>query len=440
MEYFDPKTRPHSIFLDDEALLATPPHLIRSTAATVFAGSVAAKGQLDSNPLVEGDDDQAFRLAYRACRRLPDEPRNPSLLIDLGVAAFLRNRAEDDGMSRLLRGPTFSGNYAISTALHIRYPRIGQGESTSAIHAARIRASDAVDVRGSAKKSPRHSRSGATAWMAAGCARRGRQARRSLHESSECRPACASSTIPREDFPKIAADTVKNFNANAGGSLTGEPRSPTRFGFSKPLTEEAQVGPLAGLRIVELGGIGPGPFASMLFSEMGAEVLRISRLPSAGEGIKGFDKRYQLLNRGRRTVAMDLKNPRAIAAVKRLIAGADAVIEGFRPGVAERLGLGPDDCLRLNPKLVYGRITGWGQDGPLAAAPGTRHQLHRPDRRSACHWPKDGPPVPPLNLVGDFGGGAMYLAFGMVCAILEARGRRDEARWSTRRWSTARRA
>src|SRR5262249_54570295 len=121
-------------------------------------------------------------------------------------------------------------------------------------------------------------------------------------------------------------------------------RLPTRFGFSKPLTEEeTDVGPLAGLKIVELGGIGPGPFASMLFSEMGAEVLRITRPPAAGEGVKGFDKQHRLLNRGRRAVAMDLKSPRAIALAKRLIAGADAVIEGFRPGVAERLGLGPDD-------------------------------------------------------------------------------------------------
>ena len=180
------------------------------------------------------------------------------------------------------------------------------------------------------------------------------------------------------------------------------------------------MGPLAGIRIVELGGIGPGPFASMLFSEMGADVVRISRPPGA-DGIKGFDKRYQLLNRGRRTVAMDLKNPRAVETVKRMIAKADAVTEGFRPGVAERLGLGPDDCLRLNPKLVYGRITGWGQDGPLAAEPG--HDINYIALTGALHaiGSKDGPPVPPLNLVGDFGGGAMYLAFGIVCALLEAR-------------------
>jgi alpha-methylacyl-CoA racemase len=193
---------------------------------------------------------------------------------------------------------------------------------------------------------------------------------------------------------------------------------PTPFGFSKPRTEEASVGPLAGLKIVELGGIGPGPFASMLFGEMGAEVLRIGR---RRDGIKGFDPRYQLLNRGRRAVEMDLKNTRAVDAVKQMIGRSDAVIEGFRPGVAERLGLGPDDCLRLNPKLVYGRITGWGQDGPLAAEPG--HDINYIALTGALHsiGRKDGPPVPPLNLVGDFGGGAMYLAFGMVCALLEAR-------------------
>ena len=181
------------------------------------------------------------------------------------------------------------------------------------------------------------------------------------------------------------------------------------------------MGPLAGIRIVELGGIGPGPFTSMLFSEMGADALRISRPAATAPGIKGFDKRHQLLNRGRRTVAMDLKNPRAIEAVKRLVSKADALTEGFRPGVAERLGLGPEDCLRLNPKLVYGRITGWGQDGPLANAPG--HDINYIALTGALHaiGSKGGPPVPPLNLVGDFGGGAMYLAFGMVCAILEAR-------------------
>lgn len=179
------------------------------------------------------------------------------------------------------------------------------------------------------------------------------------------------------------------------------------------------MGPLAGIKVVELGGIGPGPFTSMLLSEMGADALRLERLSATG--VKGLDERHRLLHRGRPSIALDLKNPRAIEAVKRLIARADAVTEGFRPGVAERLGLGPDECLKLNPRLVYGRITGWGQDGPLAATPG--HDINYIALTGALHaiGPKDGPPVPPLNLVGDFGGGAMYLAFGMVCAILEAR-------------------
>ncbi|HEY4166433.1 MAG TPA: CaiB/BaiF CoA-transferase family protein, partial [Reyranella sp.] len=185
------------------------------------------------------------------------------------------------------------------------------------------------------------------------------------------------------------------------------------------------MGPLAGVRIVELGGIGPGPFASMLFSEMGADVLRIARQPSPANGVKGgvkgLEARHQLLHRGRRSVFMDLKNPRALEAVKTMIAKADAVTEGFRPGVVEWLGLGPDDCLRLNPRLVYGRITGWGQDGPLASEPG--HDINYIALTGVLHaiGRKDGPPAPPLNLVGDFGGGAMYLAFGMVCALLEAR-------------------
>ena len=181
------------------------------------------------------------------------------------------------------------------------------------------------------------------------------------------------------------------------------------------------MGPLSGVRIVELGGIGPGPFASMLFAEMGADVLRISRHQGEKHGITGFDARYRLLNRGRRSIAMDLKNPRAVDAVKKLVGEADAVIEGFRPGVVERLGLGPDECLRLNPRLVYGRITGWGQHGPLAHEPG--HDINYIALTGVLHaiGRKDGPPVPPLNLVGDFGGGAMYLAFGMVCALLEAR-------------------
>ena len=182
------------------------------------------------------------------------------------------------------------------------------------------------------------------------------------------------------------------------------------------------MGPLSGVRVVELGGIGPGPFASMLLADMGADVLRLERRAAPERAIRGFDPRYRLLNRGRRSLGFDFKAPGALDAARRLLGQADAVIEGFRPGVVERLGLGPDDALRLNPKLVYGRITGWGQDGPLAQEPG--HDINYIALTGALHaiGRKDGPPVPPLNLVGDFGGGALYLAFGMVCALLEAKG------------------
>src|SRR6202020_660200 len=146
MEYFDPRTSPQSIFLDEQALLSAPPDLIRSTATTVFAGLVGAMAQTDMNPLAEGDRNHAFRLAHRAYPRLVDEPDNPALRIDLCIAAFLQNRAEDDG-SRRFRGGVFSGNYAVSTALHVRYPHVGQGESTSVVHAAKVRISDQPDAR-----------------------------------------------------------------------------------------------------------------------------------------------------------------------------------------------------------------------------------------------------------------------------------------------------
>lgn len=179
-------------------------------------------------------------------------------------------------------------------------------------------------------------------------------------------------------------------------------------------------GPLAGLKVVELGGIGPGPFCSMLLSDLGADVLRIDRIAPSDSGIP-MDNRFNLLNRGRRSVAMDLKKPEAVATVKRLLEQADALVEGFRPGVTERLGLGPDDCFKVNPKLVYGRMTGWGQDGPLAQSTG--HDINFIALSGVLHsvGPRDGPPVLPLNLIGDFGGGALYLAFGIVCALLEAR-------------------
>ena len=178
-------------------------------------------------------------------------------------------------------------------------------------------------------------------------------------------------------------------------------------------------GPLAGVRIVELGGIGPGPFCCMLLSDLGAEVVRIER-PPGFDGGAPVDPRFQLLLRGRRTIALDLKKKESVAAVLKLVVGADALIEGFRPGVAEKLGLGPEPCAAVNPKLVYGRMTGWGQDGPLAQAPG--HDVNYISLTGVVHsiGMAGGPPVMPLNLVGDFGGGSLYLALGVVSAILEA--------------------
>jgi alpha-methylacyl-CoA racemase len=178
-------------------------------------------------------------------------------------------------------------------------------------------------------------------------------------------------------------------------------------------------GPLAGVKVVEMAGIGPAPFCAMLLSDMGAEVLRVDRTAEADLGMAG-DPAKNLLNRGRRSAAIDLKRPEGIAAVKRLVARADALLEGFRPGVMERLGLGPDECLAANPRLVYGRMTGWGQDGPIAHAAG--HDINYIALSGVLHavGRHGGPPVPPLNLVGDFGGGGMYLAFGVVCGLLEA--------------------
>ncbi len=179
------------------------------------------------------------------------------------------------------------------------------------------------------------------------------------------------------------------------------------------------MGVLSGYRVIELAGIGPGPMCAMLLSDMGADVLRIDRAADAGLGI-AMDLKYSLLNRGRRSVAFDLKRPEAIEAVLKLVEKADALIEGFRPGVTERLGLGPDDCLKRNPRLIYGRMTGWGQEGPLAHAAG--HDINYIALSGALHsiGRKGEAPVPPLNLVGDFGGGALYLALGVVAGLLEA--------------------
>jgi len=174
------------------------------------------------------------------------------------------------------------------------------------------------------------------------------------------------------------------------------------------------MGPLHGIRLIELAGIGPGPFCGMMLSDMGAEVIRVDRLAP------GATPRVDVLARNRRSVAIDLKQPEGADIVLKLCESADGLFEGFRPGVTERLGIGPKDCMARNAKLVYGRMTGWGQEGPLAQAAGhdinyialagALHAIGRPGEK----------PVPPLNLIGDFGGGGMLLAFGMVCALLEA--------------------
>lgn len=174
------------------------------------------------------------------------------------------------------------------------------------------------------------------------------------------------------------------------------------------------MGPLKGISVVEFAGLGAAPFAAMLLSDMGAEVVRIER-----KGARPPHKTEVTL-RGRRVIALDLKKPEAVEVALRLIAQADGVIEAFRPGVMERLGLGPEICMAHNPKLCYGRMTGWGQDGPLANAAGHDINYIAISGALAAIGTKAAP-VPPLNLIGDFGGGALYLAFGMVCAMLEAR-------------------
>ncbi len=178
------------------------------------------------------------------------------------------------------------------------------------------------------------------------------------------------------------------------------------------------MGPLAGIKVIEIAGIGPGPFAAMMLADMGAEVLRVDRAQAVVGGDAG-NPPLDLLNRGRRSIGVDLKQPDGVETVLRLVEGADALIEGFRPGVAERLGIGPDACRERNPRLVYGRMTGWGQEGPYAPTAG--HDINYIALAGALHpiGRRGEAPVPPLNLVGDFGGGGLLLAFGVACALLE---------------------
>lgn len=178
------------------------------------------------------------------------------------------------------------------------------------------------------------------------------------------------------------------------------------------------MGPLSGIKVVEFAGIGPGPMCAMLLADLGADVVRIERQGSE----LGVPKTpaHDVLRRNRQCLTLDLKTEAGLVAARALVARADALIEGSRPGVMERLGLGPEACLAANPRLVYGRMTGWGQDGPLAHAAG--HDLNYIAITGALHATgrRGHPPTPPLNLVGDFGGGALYLAFGLACALLEA--------------------
>lgn len=179
------------------------------------------------------------------------------------------------------------------------------------------------------------------------------------------------------------------------------------------------MGPLQGIRVVEIAGIGPAPFAVMMLADMGADVIRVDR-SQPGRGLLAFDPRKELMNRSRRSLAVDLKSEQGRDLVLELVQNADILIEGFRPGVTERLGIGPEDCWKHNPKLVYGRMTGWGQEGPLAQTAG--HDINYISLTGVLHsiGPKDGPPIIPLNLAGDFGGGGMMMAFGVLAAYIEA--------------------
>jgi alpha-methylacyl-CoA racemase len=183
-------------------------------------------------------------------------------------------------------------------------------------------------------------------------------------------------------------------------------------------SSEERRGPLAGVRVIELGGLGPGPFGGMLLGDLGADVVRIDR-PPEGDGAAPRDPAGAVMERGKRSVALDLKDPAELESARALIDGADVLIDPYRPGVAERLGVGPDECLERNPRLIYVRMTGWGQEGPLAGASG--HDLNYIALAGALHpvGSLDAPPPPPLNLVGDYGGGGMVLAFGVACALYE---------------------
>jgi alcohol dehydrogenase class IV len=213
MEYFDPKTRPQAIFLDDEVLLSTPIEVLRSTATTVFAGLVGAVSQPEANPLVAGDQAQAFRLAYSAYLKLLSEPANPNVRRDLSLAAFLQNRAEDDGRALIRSGP-FSGDYAVSTALHVRYPHVGQGESTCVLQAPAVRLAETIEPTSARRvaKALRVWRDGMDTRQAADVVAN-ELAR--LYRDMGMPARLRDLSIAKDDLPAVAVETVKNFNARA---------------------------------------------------------------------------------------------------------------------------------------------------------------------------------------------------------------------------------
>lgn len=186
------------------------------------------------------------------------------------------------------------------------------------------------------------------------------------------------------------------------------------------VAERSFTGPLAGLKVVEIGSIGPGPFCAMLLADLGADVIRVDRTSGAALVGPNADFRTEVMHRGRRSVAVDLKHPRGREVVLDLVADADVLVEGFRPGVTERLGIGPDECAAVNPRLVYGRMTGYGQDGPLAQAVGHDINYVAQSGLLALVGRHGQPPTPPLSLAGDFGGGGMVLALGLLAAVWEA--------------------
>lgn len=183
--------------------------------------------------------------------------------------------------------------------------------------------------------------------------------------------------------------------------------------------DEARIGPLTGLRVVEIGGFGPGPFTAMLLADMGADVIRVDRTNGARLAGPNYDFRKEIMHRGRRSVAVDLKHPAGASVILKLAEQADVLIEGFRPGVCERLGIGPVDCMSLNPALIYGRMTGWGQTGPMSQEVGHDINYIAASGVLSLIGRHGQPPTPPLSLLGDFGGGGMLLAFGILAALWE---------------------